>query len=208
MIAVSRELLQRATPAAALVLLMSGDAAVAQSPKTYGPEVVSILGGPETPDAGLDADVLAVLGQPENRPPEAGAVNARAAEIAAKLRCPVCQGVSISDSPSGMATHMRTQVRELVAKGYSEEQIVSYFERSYGEFVRLEPPLRGLNVLLWIFPVVALLAGAFIVYRMARRPTPAVAITDPIGTKESPSGSDPALAKYLERVRRDSGTSS
>jgi cytochrome c-type biogenesis protein CcmH len=197
----------RLTTTAAL-LLLSGAAVEAQTPRTYGPEVVSILGGPQTSADSLDANVLAVLGQPQNGPPEAAVVNARAADVSAKLRCPVCQGVSISDSPSGMATHMRTQVRELVAKGYSEEQIMSYFERSYGEFVRLEPPLRGLNVMLWILPAVVLLGGAFFVFRMARQPARAIASVEPIGTKESSPAIDPALAKYLERVRRDSGTSS
>jgi cytochrome c-type biogenesis protein CcmH len=202
-----RSLFLRASTAAVFVLL-AGAVVEAQPPKTYGPEVVSILGGPQTPDDTLDANVLAVLGQPESRAPDAGVVNARAAEVSGKLRCPVCQGVSISDSPSGMATHMRTQVRELVAKGYSEEQIMAYFERSYGEFVRLEPPLRGLNVMLWILPAVALLGGAYFVYRMARQPAAVIAGVEPIGPKESPPAPDPALVKYLERVRRDSGTSS
>jgi cytochrome c-type biogenesis protein CcmH/NrfF len=202
-----RSLFLRASTAAVLVF-MAGTAVEAQPPKTYGPEVVSILGGPQTSADSLDANVLAVLGQPENRAPDAGVVNARAADVSAKLRCPVCQGVSISDSPSGMATHMRTQVRELVAKGYSEEQIMSYFERSYGEFVRLEPPLRGLNVMLWILPAVVLLGGAYFVLRMARQPAPAMVSVEPIDTKESSPATDPALAKYLERVRRDSGTSS
>ena len=50
-------------------------------------------------------------------------------------------------------------MRELLAAGYDEEQILAYFERSYGEFVRLEPPLRGVNWLVWIAPVVGLLLG-------------------------------------------------
>ena len=171
-------------------------------------ETKSILGGPES-GAALDADVIAVLGPPEgNKVPES-AVNELAKEIDTKLRCPVCQGVSIADSPSGMATKMREQVRDLVTKGYSEEQIISYFERSYGEFVRLEPPLRGLNVMLWILPGVVLLGGAWFVFRKANQPL-AAAATPGSAPEGAPVAKDvdPELAKYLERIRRDSGTSS
>lgn len=196
--------------AAGLVLSLSAMGARAQEPKPLGPEVVSILGQPEAAGAALDADVIAVLGQPEGGAPVESALKGRSAEIASKLRCPVCQGVSISDSPSGMATNMRAQVRELVAKGYSEEQIMKYFERSYGEFVRLEPPMRGLNVMLWIMPAVVLFAGgAFVVWK-ARQPVVAVAAGETAnggGSGPTPEV-DPALAKYLERIRRDSGTSS
>ncbi len=171
-------------------------------------EAKSILGGPEG-GSGLDANVIAVLGPPEGGTLSESAVNELAADIAAKVRCPVCQGVSIADSPSGMATKMREQVRDLVAKGYSEEQVISYFERSYGEFVRLEPRLRGLNVMLWILPGLVLLGGAWFVFRKANQPRLAAATpgSAPQGAP-TPKDVDPELAKYLERIRRDSGTSS
>jgi cytochrome c-type biogenesis protein CcmH len=171
-------------------------------------ETKSILGSPDG-GSGLDADVIAVLGRPAGGPLSEAAVNELAADVATKLRCPVCQGVSIADSPSGMATKMRGQVRDLVAKGYSEEQVMSYFERSYGEFVRLEPPLRGLNVMLWILPGVVLLGGAWFVFRKARQPLPAATAPEAgPGGVPTPKDVDPELAKYLERIRRDSGSSS
>ena len=68
-----------------------------------------------------------------------------------------------------MATNMKAQVRELLAAGYDEEQILAYFERSYGEFVRLEPPLRGVNWLVWLAPPLALLGGLVLVRRTLRR---------------------------------------
>lgn len=170
----------------------------------------------------LEADVVSILGSPAGAKPAGAAIDAGAADIAAKLRCPVCQGVSIADSPSGMATKMRGQVRDLVAAGYSEEQVMNYFEHSYGEFVRLEPPMRGLNWMLWLMPAIVLMAGATFVIMRARRPALyASALTRPVaeGTaahiqtgaaSENPATAkvDPELAKYLERIRRDSGTSS
>jgi cytochrome c-type biogenesis protein CcmH len=171
-------------------------------------ETKSILGSPNS-SGGLDADVIAVLGRPAGGPLSESAISALAADTAKKLRCPVCQGVSIADSPSGMATKMRGQVRDLVAKGYSEDQVMSYFEHSYGEFVRLEPPLRGLNVMLWILPGVVLLGGAWFVFRKANEPLAAAPAPGaaPDGAPK-PAEVDPELAKYLERIRRDSGTSS
>lgn len=186
----------------ALALLAAGVPAQEPAPRP-SPEVGSILG-----EAGLEADVIAILGQPDGSKPSAETVDGQAALIASKLRCPVCQGVSLVDSPSGMAAKMRSQVRELVANGYSEEQVLRYFERSYGEFVRLQPPLRGLNVLLWILPGVVLLGGAAFVFRLARSPS-AASVRSSAST-EAPKASevDPDLAKYLERIRRDAGTRS
>jgi cytochrome c-type biogenesis protein CcmH len=170
-------------------------------------ETKAILGNPEE-EGGLDAGIVAVLGQPKDKVPSERLAGERSQDIASKLRCPVCQGVAIADSPSGLAVKMRGQVRDLVNLGYSEEQVMSYFERSYGEFVRLEPPLRGLNVMLWILPGFVLLMGAAFVFRKARAPL--AATPAPAGpVSEAPrSDIDPELAKYLERIRRDSGTSS
>jgi cytochrome c-type biogenesis protein CcmH len=97
-------------------------------------------------------------------------LEAEAKRIGALLRCPVCQGLSVADSPATMATNMRQQVRDMVAAGFVEEQVLSYFEASYGEFVRLRPPLRGVNWLVWLAPLLGLLAGGAIVFFVLRRP--------------------------------------
>jgi cytochrome c-type biogenesis protein CcmH len=199
-----RPAIRIAARALSLAVLAVVASAVAQEKSPLPPEVTAILGEPGGPKASLDADVLAILGQPEGARPRESTVGALAADIASKLRCPVCQGVSIADSPSGMATKMREQVRDLVAQGYGEEQVMSYFERSYGEFVRLEPPLRGLNVMLWILPGLVLLGGSWFVFRKARKP---VAATTTSADPPPSAPVDPALARYLDRIRRDSGTS-
>ena len=199
-----------------LGLLLPAGGTLAQETQKLSPEVIAVLGEPDAPLNALDADVVAVLGSPAGVVPgSADAVGALVADIGSKLRCPVCQGVAISDSPAGMAVKMRGQVKDLVTKGYNEEQILTYFERSYGEFVRLEPPMRGLNLLVWLLPVVVLLAGAGLVIMKARQPTTAtvaVSASDRAAPGEGGSGKaaevDPALAKYLKRIRRDSGTAS
>ena len=128
------------------------------------------------------------------------------------VSCPVCQGLSVADSPATMARNMKAEVREKLAKGYDQEQILAYFERSYGEFVRLEPPMRGVNWLVWFGPVAGLLAGgAVIAWAMKRsRGGPAaaggrdVAFAAPAAS-DLPSRdtvpADPKLAAAVRRVR-------
>ena len=148
---------------------------------------------PAPPDT---ANARQIVGAPA-RPPLAGsALDKETARVALLLRCPVCQGLSVAESPSSMARNMREQVRELLAAGYDEDQVLRYFERSYGEFVRLFPPLRGVNWLVWLAPVAGLLLGAWVVrLALRRRPgAPAVEPTDALAD-------DPELLPYLQRVR-------
>ena len=111
-------------------------------------------------------------GRPKGAPLEGAALDARTDEIASLLRCPVCQGLSVADSPATMAQNMKAEVRGLVARGYTEDQVLAYFESSYGEFVRLQPPLRGVNWLVWLGPLAGLLAGGAIVTLALRRSAP------------------------------------
>lgn len=112
-----------------------------------------------------------IIGDPAGLPLRGETLEKKTTEVAALLRCPVCQGLSIADSPAAMAVNMKREVRDLLAEGYSGDQVLAYFEKSYGEFVRLQPPLRGFNWLVWLAPLVALMAGVFIVMRFVRRGT-------------------------------------
>lgn len=118
---------------------------------------------PVAPDPG------SVLGPPRGQALSGAELDARTEAVASLLRCPVCQGLSVADSPASMALSMKAQVRELLAKGYEREQVLAYFEHSYGEFVRLEPPLRGVNWLVWAAPVALLVIGGFFVLFMMKR---------------------------------------
>jgi cytochrome c-type biogenesis protein CcmH len=163
------------------------------------------------------AHAATVSGPPRGPRLTGAALEAEAKRIWAVLRCPVCQGLSVADSPSPMATNIRQQVRELVAAGFDEDQVLSYFEASYGEFVRLEPPLRGVNWLVWLAPALGLVAGLGIVTWVLRGAAPASAGTSPASVAAPPPGTpasvpdgalaldplpdDPALARAILRVR-------
>ena len=92
-----------------------------------------------------------------------------AREIAATLRCPVCQNLSVADSPSELAQQMRELIRRKVAAGERREQIVDYFVARYDEDLLLDPPKRGLNLLLWLGPGLVLAAAAALLTRSLRR---------------------------------------
>lgn len=104
-------------------------------------------------------DAQQFVGAPQGAPLTGAALDTRTREVGSLLRCPVCQGMSIADSPSEMAINMKGQVHELLARGYTEEQILRYFELSYGQFVLLRPK----TPIIWLLPVIALLIGAVIV---------------------------------------------
>lgn len=142
-------------------------------------------------------DARQVLGAPAGPGLRGTELDAQTEEVAALLRCPVCQGLSVADSPSTMAQNMKRQIRDLLAEGYDGQQVMSYFERSYGEFVRLQPPLRGINWLLWLAPALALLGGGLVFARITRR-RPAAA---PAAPEAAARPEDPALARYRDRVR-------
>ena len=169
-------------------------AAAAQEPSSAGQT------GFEAAEASAQEDPREVVGAPRGPALSGPALDVRTEEVGALLRCPVCQGLSIADSPAAMATKMKARVRELLAAGYDEEQILAYFERSYGEFVRLEPARRGINWLVWLAPPIALLGGLVLVRRtMHRRPAPAPPAEGIPARDALPA--DPILARSVLRIR-------
>ena len=133
-------------------------------------------------------DAEQFVGPPKGTPLTGEALLTRTNEVGRLLRCPVCQGMAVADSPAEMAVNMKGQVRELLARGYTEEQILRYFELSYGEFVLLRPK----SPVLWMMPVVALIVGAAVVFVTLRRLERAPA------APPAPPQTDDA---YLNRVR-------
>jgi cytochrome c-type biogenesis protein CcmH len=137
---------------------------------------------------------------PRGQPLSGKLLDERTDEIGALLRCPVCQGLSVADSPATMARNMKAEVREKLAAGYDQGQILADFERSYGEFVRLEPPMRGVNWLVWFGPAGVLLAGGAVVAWALKR-SPRVLQRDPDLPSRDTLPTDPRLAAAVRRVR-------
>ena len=116
----------------------------------------------ESPSGAANAAVQ--IGQPAD-----SALDASVRAVASELRCPVCQGESIEDSPSGLAQEMRAVVREQLAAGKTPDEVKAYFAGKYGEWILLQPRASGWNLIVYVLPVAALLAGAAVVVRLTRR---------------------------------------
>ncbi len=141
--------------------------------------------------------VVRQIGKPESPTRSGEQLEQITEEVSAKLRCPVCQGMSVADSPSASARAMKDEIEELLAQGYSPAQVNQYFESTYGEFVLLDPKRQGLNWLIWLAPGVIFfggLAGVIVVMRSR--------------AQDPPVDEDGDLDAYLDRVRARVGTHS
>ena len=114
-------------------------------------------------------------------------------DVAAQLRCVVCQSLSVADSPSETASQMRGIIRERLAAGESPAEVRAYFVEKYGEWILLAPPKSGFNLLVWVVPFAGLGLGLVLVAVVLRRWSRKI----PPG---APAGVDPALR---ERIRRE-----
>lgn len=98
------------------------------------------------------------------------AQEARARKLFHALRCTVCQGESIADSPASIAQSLRQEVRDRIQNGESDEAILALLTQQYGEGILMTPPLTNRTALLWFGPLLALLAGTSLVVAYFRAP--------------------------------------
>ncbi|MFQ6672179.1 MAG: cytochrome c-type biogenesis protein CcmH, partial [Candidatus Tectimicrobiota bacterium] len=89
--------------------------------------------------------------------PEDVTLDPRVAEVAKELRCPICQNLSVADSPTALASQMRALIAEKLAAGESPEAVKDYFTTKYGDWVLLRPKREGFTWLVWLLPVAGLL---------------------------------------------------
>lgn len=107
------------------------------------------------------------------------ALEKRAREISAELRCLVCQNQSIDDSDAQLAKDLRLLVRERLVAGDTDNQVRDFLVQRYGEFVLLKPTFGTHTLLLWLTPALVLVLGGLGAYAaMRRRPQPAAALDE------------------------------
>jgi cytochrome c-type biogenesis protein CcmH len=100
--------------------------------------------------------VCAQTAQPTTDDP---VLNKRAVFLAEELRCLVCQNQTIADSHAELAVDLRRQIREQIAQGRTDSQIIDYMVERYGDFVLYRPPLKVTTLFLWFGPPALLLLG-------------------------------------------------
>lgn len=147
---------------------------------------------------GSGLDPSQVVGVPQGRPLSGDELFSMTEAVAGTMRCPVCQGLSVADSQTATAVAMKAEVRQMLEAGYSRSQVLEYFEKSYGEFIRLAPKAEGFNLFVWIAPIAALLIGMALVVQQMRKKRVA-----PLESAAETTVADAELQEYLEQVRRE-----
>jgi cytochrome c-type biogenesis protein CcmH len=112
-------------------------------------------------------------------------LEARAREVSKELRCLVCQNQSIDDSDAELARDLRLLVRERVAAGDSNDEVVDYVVSRYGDFVLLKPPFKAATYLLWLGPALILGVGLIAIGLFYRRRVSSGAGVETGGLSES-----------------------
>jgi len=116
---------------------------------------LAVLAGPAPAD-----EALPTLNDP--------VVAKREVELAKQLRCLVCQNETIADSRAGLAVDLRNKLREQMAAGKSDAEIIAFMTERYGDFVLYRPPLKATTVLLWVGPFLLLAVGLLVGWRVVR----------------------------------------
>src|SRR5947208_17169897 len=115
------------------------------------------------------------------RNPPQQTLDQRVHTIGEQLKCPVCQSESVADSSSALAQQMRGIIRQQLQEGWSDQEVIAYFQARYGEQIVWSPPWQGFSLLAWLVPIGLMLGGTmllFFVLRDWRTRTPANSTTE------------------------------
>jgi len=94
---------------------------------------------------------------------------ARAYNLAVRLKCPICAGESLAGSQTDLAKNLRLRIDEEIAAGSTDDEIVAIFVANYGEQVLLDPPRSGWGIVLWAVPLGIAAIGGVAVYGLKRK---------------------------------------
>jgi cytochrome c-type biogenesis protein CcmH len=150
---VMRRIMARAAVAVVLLASAAPTVAPAQSGETVtGAVQTSPRGTTNVPIPGADT-----------------VLDRRVRMVSQRLRCPVCQGESIQESPAELAAQMKGVVREQLAAGKSEQDVLNYFLAKYGDWILLEPRAEGINLLVYWIPVIFMVIGGVFLFMTVKK---------------------------------------
>ncbi len=89
-------------------------------------------------------------------------------QLSDQLRCPMCLNSNLSGSDAPIAADLRAEIYEQIIDGRTNDEIIDFMTQRYGDFINYRPPLNRGTVLLWFGPLLLLLAGLLVVWRMVR----------------------------------------
>lgn len=90
-------------------------------------------------------------------------------ELVAELRCPKCQNQTLADSNSPIAQDLRGEIYRMLEDGKTDSEIVDFLVARYGEFVMYRPPVKNTTLILWLTPLLLVVIGIGILWRVNRR---------------------------------------
>lgn len=126
-------------------------------------------------------------------------------EVAKEVYCPVCESTPLDVCQTQACADWRDVIRTKLAEGQSKEEIFNYFADQYGDRVLATPPREGVNWLLWIWPVAALLVGGFFFTRYVKSLRDSATLTVGETAVASPSAepNTPDPDDYISRVEQE-----
>lgn len=123
--------------------------------------------------------------------------------VAKKLYCPVCENTPLDVCPTQACKDWREMIRRQLSDGWSEEQVLDYFEAKFGPQVLAQPPARGFTTLVWVLPALALAGGGVFLWRLLRdwqqRRTP----SESTASGTTGAGSAEIAPELLARIERE-----
>ena len=158
--------------------------------RVIGPAVLSLIA------LAVAAALIAVA---TKGAPQPSSMEDRVRGIASTLRCPVCQGLSVADSPSSLARHMRDEIARQLRAGRSPDEIKGSFVASYGEWILLSPERRGFNAVAWLMPPLLLLLGLVAVGLAIRRWTAGSGVDPSKASSQTGEGEEPDQLSASDR---------
>ena len=105
-------------------------------------------------------------------------------QLSTELRCPKCQNQNIADSNAPIAQDLRKLLYQQLEAGANDEQILDYMVARYGEFVRYRPRFDGVTAVLWLTPILLLMAGVVVAWLSLRGRRRAVSDSEDLSADE------------------------
>src|SRR5215211_1978542 len=102
--------------------------------------------------------------QQEDHPSDDPVIEQRLARLSHELRCLQCQNQTLADSPAGLATDLRNEIRAQMKAGKSDDEILAFLTQRYGDFILYKPRVTYTTYLLWFGPFVLLLGGLYVLF--------------------------------------------
>lgn len=147
----------------------------------------------------LFAGIFTGIASAQNGTPTDDEVNA----IAKKLYCPVCESTPLDVCPTEACKDWREQIRQMLADGKTEDEILKYFEEQYGAKVLATPPASGLNWLVYIIPPLLIVAGAVILFRSMKAWTKPQKTAASLGEENEAKDTSSKKDDYVSRLEEE-----